>query len=417
MKPIVKNPDNIHHADLIVGIPSYQEADSIAYPTQVAAEGLREYFPGVRSVIINVDNHSPDGTEDVFMNTDTGDIPKIYISTPDGVKGKGNNFYNLFRATAELGARGVAVVDADLKSITPKWIQALAEPVMGRYDYVCPLYVRHKYDGTITNHIAYPMIRTLGGIRVRQPIGGDFGFSGRVAAAYLAEKLWNDKTAHFGIDIWMTSIAVARRFNVCQAFLGTPKIHRPKDPAADLSAMFNQVVSTIFDLMIDFEYLWKAARESRPSAIYGFGLGMDQQAPAVHVSTDKLFASFHAGAEKYGDLWREVLSDQSWNDLEELLAIGGENDFIYHSDVWARIFFDYAVAYKVMEPSEREGLMESLIPFYHSRVLSFVNKTIDHDARQAEEYLEQIQRVFEQEKPYLIKRWDTAGDGNGRMFG
>jgi hypothetical protein len=135
------------------------------------------------------------------------------------------------------------------------------------------------------------------------------------------------------------------------------------------------------------------------------------------VSTDKLFASFHAGAEKYGDLWREVLSDQSWNDLEELLAIGGENDFIYHSDVWARIFFDYAVAYKVMEPSEREGLMESLIPFYHSRVLSFVNKTIDHDARQAEEYLEQIQRVFEQEKPYLIKRWDTAGDGNGRMFG
>lgn len=148
------------------------------------------------------------------------------MAFPEGVRGKGNNVRNLFKAAVELNARAVTMVDADLKSITPQWILHLVEPLMGRFDYVSPIYLRHKYDGTITNHIAYPMVRTLGGLRVRQPIGGDFGFSGRAARAFLAEKTWTDRVGNFGIDIWMTTIAVARQFNICQAFLGTPKCHR-----------------------------------------------------------------------------------------------------------------------------------------------------------------------------------------------
>ncbi len=226
---IVENPERVKSAEVVVGIPSYNEADSISYPTDVASRGLVEYFREKESVIINVDNHSPDGTKDVFLSTPT-QIPKIYISTPEGVKGKGNNFRNLFEAAVELGAKAIVVVDADLTSITPSWIHYLGEPLLDDIDYVAPIYVRHKYDGSITNHIAYPMLRTLFGLRVRQPIGGDFGFSGKLARAFLSEKLWNDYIANFGIDIWMTTIAIARNFNVCQAFLGSPEISQGKGP-------------------------------------------------------------------------------------------------------------------------------------------------------------------------------------------
>lgn len=415
MKTIVDNPSNVRSADIIVGIPSYNEADCISVPTDTASRGLQEYFPRSKSVIINVDNNSSDGTRDAFMDTPTK-VPKIYISTPEGVKGKGNNLRNLFKAAIELNAQAVAVVDADLKSITPQWIQYLVEPLMGRFDYVSPIYLRHKYDGTITNHIAYPMIRTLGGLRVRQPIGGDFGFSGRAARAFLAEKLWTDKTGNFGIDIWMTTIAVARQFNVCQAFLGTPKIHRPKDPAGDLAPMFTQVVATLFDLMIDFEYLWKYVGPSRPSSIYGFGQGMDQPAPAVDVSTDKLFASFKEGWENHGELWREVIPLADFRGIEEMAAIESEGSFTFSSELWARIIFNFAVAYRNADEADRDRLMEALIPFYHSRVLSFVNKTRNFDAREAEEYLDRTSRVFEAEKYYLIDRWDHAKSVNGRLF-
>jgi glycosyltransferase involved in cell wall biosynthesis len=401
---IVDNPQAVTSAEIVVGIPSYNEADTISYPTDVVSRGIAQFFPDREAVIINVDNNSPDDTRKAFLNTPTK-VPKVYISTPSGVKGKGNNFKNLFKAAVELGARAIIVVDADLKSITPGWIRYLGEPLMGRFDYVTPIYVRHKYDGTITNHIAYPMLRTLYGLRVRQPIGGDFGFSGKLARAFLAEKLWNEKIAHFGIDVWMTTIAIARHFNVCQAFLGTPKVHRAKDPAADLTVMFKQVVSTIFDLMIDFEYLWKYTSESRPSSIYGFGLGVDEKPPAVKVSNRKLFESFQNGFRKYGETWHKIIPLPEMMEVKKLKGIKEVEQFYYSSNLWARILFSFAVAYKNNE-IDTDEILEALIPFYHSRVLSFVNRTKGLETRESEEYLENINRIFETEKYYLLERWN-----------
>ncbi|MFO7767876.1 MAG: glycosyltransferase [bacterium] len=413
MKTTVENPDNVTSADVIVGIPSYKEADNIAFPTDVASRGLTEFFGDDSSVIINVDNDSPDGTKDAFLSTPT-EIPKAYISTPEGVKGKGNNFRNLFKASVELDAKMIIVVDADLKSITPNWIRYLGEPLKGRFDYVTPIYVRHKYDGTITNHIAYPLLRSLFSLRVRQPIGGDFAFSGKLARAFLVEKLWNDKIANFGIDIWMTTIAIARGFNVCQAFLGSPKVHRAKDPAADLSMMFTQVVSTLFDLVVDFEYLWKDLGPSRPSSIYGFGLGVDETPPEVDVSTDKLYESFQAGFQNFGDVWEEVLPLPEYAEVKKH-ADADADAFYYPSNLWARVLFNFAVAYK-NEEIDRDELLDALIPFYHSRVLSFVNKTLDYGTRETEEYLENITGVFEREKYYLMKRWDAPNGGDVERF-
>jgi glycosyltransferase involved in cell wall biosynthesis len=403
---VVANPSHITEVDVIVGIPSYNEADNIAFPTDVASRGLREHFSNKSAVIINVDNHSPDGTKDVFLNTPT-EVPKIYISTAPGVKGKGNNFRNLFEAAVELNAKAVIVVDADLKSITPSWIRYLGEPLMGRYDYVAPIYARHKYDGTITNQIAYPLLRSLFGLRVRQPIGGDFGFSGKLARAFLSEKLWNDRIAHFGIDIWMTTIAIARRFNICQAFLGNPKIHKPKDPSADLGPMFTEVVSTLFDLIIDFEFIWKDTFDSRPSNIYGFGLGIEEKPPVVKVNTDVLFGSFKNGFKTYGKIWEEIIPGPEFMQVSKLKDIKDKKQFYYSSDLWARVLFSFAIAYRT-KVVDRDKLIESMIPFYHSRTLSFVNRTEKSSIKDAEEYLENITRVFEKEKYYLMQRWDSS---------
>jgi len=41
---IEENPNEVRAVDLIVGIPSYNEAKLISYPTQMASEGLIKYF-------------------------------------------------------------------------------------------------------------------------------------------------------------------------------------------------------------------------------------------------------------------------------------------------------------------------------------------------------------------------------------
>ncbi len=396
------NPEGIDSAELVVCIPSYKEADSIAHPVKQASLGLAKYFPGSTSVIINCDNNSPDGTKEAFLGTET-EQPKIYLSTPPGVKGKGNNFRNLFEKVIDLGAKAVVVVDADLKSITPQWIKHLGEPLFNDFEYVAPLYVRHKYDGTITNGIAYPLTRALYGRRVRQPIGGDFGFSGNLARIYMESEAWDEATANFGIDIWMTTLAISRGVPICQSFMGRPKVHRPKDPAASLGPMFRQVIGTIYTLMCRFQDLWTRIKYSRPTAIYGFGLGEVEIPPKVDVDTGKLFEMFHQGFEEFPEVWEEVLSEDVHGKLMEIQGMK-ERVFAFPTDLWARILYDMGVAYRdrVREP---EVLMDSLIPLYYGRTFSFVKKTRRMSTQQAEETIEEDCMTFELTKPYLVRRW------------
>ncbi|MCJ7683147.1 MAG: glycosyltransferase [Desulfobacteraceae bacterium] len=396
------NPEKIKKAEMVVCIPSYKEADSISYPVTQADKGLDKYFKENDSVIINCDNDSPDNTKQVFLDTPTK-TPKIYLSTDPGVKGKGNNFRNLFKKVVDLGAKAVVVVDADLKSITPEWIKHLGEPLFEGFSYVAPLYVRHKYDGTITNGIAYPMTRALYGRRVRQPIGGDFGFSGDLGDVYLKSKTWDQSVANFGIDIWMTTLAINQKVQICQAFMGRPKIHRTKDPGGDLGPMFRQVVGTIFAMMKEFESFWTKVKYSRPTAIYGFGLGEVEMPPKVDVNTDNLLQQFHMGFDKFSHIWKEILTADVYRKLHEIKGLK-EMEFNFPTDLWARLLFDTAVSYGEVSV-ECDEIMDSLIPLYFGRTLSFVKRTKKMSIKQAEEAIENDCETFEMTKPYLLQRW------------
>ena len=198
-KNIIVNKAGIRRADLVVGIPSFNEADNISYVVSQVDKGLSKYFKDFNSVIINLDNYSPDGTKDEFLRTKTKN-PKIYISTPGSIRGKGYNFYNLFNKVISLKARAATVVDADLKSVKPSWIGLFMKSILKGYDYVTPYYARSEYDGSITNNICYPLIYGLFGCNIRQPIGGDFSFSARLAEYWLKQK-WHKTTFKYGIEI------------------------------------------------------------------------------------------------------------------------------------------------------------------------------------------------------------------------
>ncbi|KIX15356.1 glycosyl transferase [Dethiosulfatarculus sandiegensis] len=398
-----ENPQSIAKAEMVVAIPSYREAELIAYPTSQAALGLKQFFNHLNCVIINCDNNSDDGTKEAFFQADTQDVPQIYLSTPPGVKGKGNNFRNLFRKVVELEASAVVVVDADLKSITPRWIKHLGEPLFNEFGYVAPLYVRHKYDGTITNSIAYPLTRSLYGRRVRQPIGGDFGFSGELARIYLASTTWSEAVSQFGIDIWMTTLAMNNNIPICQAYMGRPKIHKPKDPGSDLGPMFSQVVGTILDLMVQSTGYWMRVKWSRPTAIYGFGLGEVEMPPPVKVSEEALDDKFRSGQDDFMPVWKEVLSEESMAKIREIFDMS-EGRFDFPVQVWAKLLYDYSVGY-ARQSADRQEILSSLIPLYFGKTLSYVRKTQRMSVQQAEEFIEHECMVFEETKPYLLERW------------
>ncbi len=250
------NPNQIKKSQIVVGIPSYNEADSISNVVKQVDQGLVKYFKDIPAVIINSDNDSSDGTGDVFLNIKT-ETPKIYISTPPGVKGKGNNFKNLFLKIKELGTQSAMVVDADLKSITPEWVKCLISPIRNGYDYLTPVYYRDKYDASITNHLCYPMLYGLLRYDIRQPIGGDFGFSDKMVDYWLNLE-WTEEVKQFGIDIFMTLNAIKSGYKLGEVNLGS-KIHKVSTPKLD--SMFLEVSGSLFQFLSENRNLWKKETE------------------------------------------------------------------------------------------------------------------------------------------------------------
>ena len=81
MTRILENPEGVKKADVVVGIPSYNEADSIGFVVENVDEGLTKYFGRRNTAIVNVDGGSTDDTKDVFLGMKTQN-PKLFISTP-----------------------------------------------------------------------------------------------------------------------------------------------------------------------------------------------------------------------------------------------------------------------------------------------------------------------------------------------
>jgi glycosyltransferase involved in cell wall biosynthesis len=404
-------------ADLLVGIPSYDNARTIGHVVRAVSVGLAKHFPDMKAVIVNSDGGSRDGTPQVVASTEIGSPRTILarhplgpvhkILTPyHGVPGKGSALRTIFAIAERLQARACAVVDSDLRSITPGWVELLLGPLVEHgFDYVAPLYLRHKYDGTITNSIVYPLTRSLYGREVRQPIGGEFGFSGRLAAHYLSRPVWESDVARFGIDIWMTTTAIADGFRVCESFLGA-KIHDPKDPSADLTAMLVQVVAAVFDLMETYHDRWAEVEKAEAVPLFGFPHGVGLEPVSVNVA--RMLGIFEQGVRDLREIWAAVLGPDVLRDVAAL-AGAGDDAFRFPDPLWVKVVHDFAIAYR-RRALPRDQLLRSLVPLYLGRTAAFVLATAASDAAEVEAAISALADEFVRQKPDLRARWpERAG--------
>jgi glycosyltransferase involved in cell wall biosynthesis len=411
-KEVQEQLESIKTADILVGIPSYNNARTIGHVVRAVHAGIAKYFPDKKAVLVNSDGGSTDGTIELVNRTAIEDFQSILlhhriepffkISTPYiGIPGKGSAFRSIFEIAAALDVKACAVVDSDLRSITPEWVELLVKPVIENgFDYVAPLYHRHKYDGTITNSIVYPLTRALYGKSVRQPIGGDFGFSGSLAKFYLTKDVWNTDIARYGIDIWMTTEAIANNFKIAQSFLGA-KIHDPKDPGADLSAMLAQVTGSAFGLMEAYRDVWKQVKGSEAVPAFGFQymVGLEH----VKVDVNRMLTLFREGVKGLREIWLNVLGA---GDLGEVEALANRPDraFRFPLQLWTRVVYDYALAYHKRK-LPLEHLLKSLTPLYLGKTASFVMEVEDMGQEEAEGEIEKLCREFEHNKEHLINNW------------
>lgn len=412
---VVSLMEDIGKVDIVVGIPSRNTEEMVAHVMCQAEAGLKKYFPNKKGVIIVSDSSGEKSkTFRVIKKAQKGsDLPVVLIEMG---KGKGNQVYAILEAANYLRCEALCLFDADLKSIKPEWVKNVAEPILSRqFDFVTPNYIRHKYDGTITNSIVYPLSAALYGLEIRQPIGGDFGLSKKLIRHSLSDTSWDDNVGYFGIDIWLTTLALCDFRRVAQANLGV-KIHDasvkdPKYPEKSVGAMFGQVVGAMFSMIEKHVSCWRNEDEIYHAPYYGPEIHMKPQ--KVDLNFDYLYDASLRTAKEEMSFWEKELDKKLLKKIKNILGENKEK-FDLPQALWADIIYEFIILYhKKRKAKDKEKVVCSLIPIYLARAASLSREIKDYTNQEAEAKFHNLMRLFQKKKKDFIVRWDKESTITG----
>ncbi len=237
---------------IAVGIPSYNEAKTIRQVALTVDRALGEFFSGADAVIVNMDSASTDGTADIFETTN---LVSSKFCIRHAERGKGRNIRAFLNYIVSREIDMACLVDADVVSLEPRWIELLLAPVRDRgATFVTPVYRRDRFEALTTNTFARPIVDALYGVPIRQPIGGEFGLSGEFAN-WLLKQSWPAAAMGYGVDVFLTLHALFGGFRIMEAQVGS-KMHKPS--LHNRRTIFCEVAATAFVLMCQYD--WRGFR-------------------------------------------------------------------------------------------------------------------------------------------------------------
>lgn len=396
---------DIQDADILVGIPSFNNVLTASYVLSQVVKGLDTYFPNKRSAIFVSDGNSTDQTltsvKKVNLPSEVKLIPALYM----GISGKGRAIRAIFEAASYLKVQSIALVDSDLRSITPEWMRLLISPTMAGTGFVAPYYNRRKYDGTITNFLCYPVISSLFGKDVRQPIGGDFGLSIELVEELLDSPMWAlPDVCRFGIDIFETCTALAKKYKVKQAMLGV-KNHDAKDPSSQLASMFRQVMNVMFTCIEEYECNWREISNVTPTQMYGEANYSQETPEPIQVSLPATLQAFKDNYDKHRPLYKSFLDQDIQKAFEQIkeTEISSVN---FSQEIWAKTVYSFIAEFHKQKANGREKLIDALRILWIGRVAVFLKDTWELSREECEQQIMQETKVFEKLKPYLIHKYE-----------
>jgi hypothetical protein len=394
--------------EIAIGLPTYNNAATIAGVADIARAAVDKHFRGVRVALVNADAGSSDGTPKALAETGLPTIlahsdapPRERTEVPfHGVPGRGEALRTILGISHRLGARLLVLLEADVVTITDEWPELLARPIReDGADWVAATYLRHRYDGTITRLLLSPLLRALYSRRLHQPIGGQQALSARLVEHLLVHPRWN-WTGRDVTDVWIVGTAIADGFSTWEVPLGPYRV-LSATRSRDLPTMVAQSLGAVFTVMDRHEDLWLETRGSEPVPGYG------DLAPALteplDVDVERMIEAFRLGLRDLTTIWEHIMTSETLGDVLTL-DVPDAGRFRFPDDLWARVVYDFALGhhYGVVH---REHHLRSLVPLYLGRTAAFIVATRNLSAATTEAHVEAVGAAFERQKPYLVERW------------
>jgi hypothetical protein len=402
---------NVGEVDILVGLPTHNNAKTIGSIVLAIQRDILRCFPRERTVIINADGGSRDGTPELVTGISIDDVRRApnlaalrtlhsistrYATSP----ASGPALRTILTAADLLRAKACVVISPEFTKIESDWLKRLLDPVYrDGFDLVTPTHGRHKFEGLLITNLVYPMVRALYGVNIREAYMSEFGFSGRLGSQFLGQNVWNDGADGDGVDLRLTLAAITGGFRVCQSYLGE-KDHVERR-GADLVPALRQTAGVLFSALEADSQFWSSVVGCHPVAT----IGSDHQVllDPVRVNRKRLKEMFSTGVVELGSVFEAILSASTLAELQRIAQLE-EQVFRYPGELWARTVYEFAAAYQKSVMS-RDHVIQALAPLFRGRAFTFVTENRDASGDDVENNIEGLCLEFERLKPYLLQIW------------
>jgi len=404
--------------DVLVGVPTLNNATTVGTVAGAVHRSFATDFLRVRTVLINCDGGSSDGTPEIVRGASLredetliapGSLRTIHrISAPyHGLPGKAGALRTLLAAAELLQAKALALFDADVTSIEPGWVARLVRPILDEHaEFVAPVFPRHPLDGLLITQLVRPMMSAAYGQRIREPLASEFACSGRFASHCLAQDVWSGPLARYGIDLWLTAEAQSAGFRCAQATLG-PRVLASSSVRPGIAEIFSQVAGSLFTCLQIHESFWPARGGSEP--VQCFGPACDPSSVAPGMDTASMADAFRTGVRDLAPVLEQILKPATFAALKTS-AREVAKAVRYPDALWVAMVYEAAAAHR-RGTIHREHLTRALVPLYLGRAAAFIAENEARDPADAEQALEAVCREYERAKPSLVESWPLE---NGR---
>ncbi len=404
---------DVGEVDIIVGIPTFNNAKTIGPVVKAVQTGILKSFPRERAVIINADGGSRDGTPGMVINASIDDVRRVsnlyalrtlhsistqYANSPFS----GGALRTILAATELLRAKACAVICPDSTQVDGDSLGNLLRPIYRQScDLVLPTYRRHKFDGLLVTNLLYPMTRALYGVRVREPSPSDFAFSANLGCEFLSQNEWRDDLRGTAPEMFFTVAAVTGTYRVCQSFLGSKD--QAERRSADLVPALQRTVGALFDCLEPTLSIWssRAGSQSLPST----GPEQEFDLETLRVNRKRLYDMFVTGIAELHSIFQAILTPATLGRLQQIAGMA-EDTFQLPADLWVRTVYEFAASYH-KSVINRGHIIQALAPLFRGRAFTFLVENKNATSHEVELSIEGLCSEFENQKPYLLELWNA----------
>jgi len=424
----------IGHADIVVGIPFYNEADTLPHVLRTAIKGLRKYYPDAKCVLVAAGSPmGEDALRSVLAMPIGEDMGLIaFILSDKLLNGKGWSIRAIFEVADRLGA-DLALLEADLKSrhgknglegFSPEWVRLLLEPIRNdQFDMVISRFHRHHLEAPVS-FLTYPLFSSLYHCPIRRLTGGQWGMAHDLFAKYRANtrQAWYNQISGYGVDAWLVAVAITNEARICEANMGV-KVRQRSRAKAEL--VLRQVVQALFDQILDDRRWWGQFKTADAllsgKSLPSFGLNKGHESEPGDLGLDRSVAKFRDGWSKFHHLYEQLLPEDTFRELNRL-AVDDFDGLAFSSKSWAQAVYSMILAYAFNKNFARDDIVSSVIPLYrgfeagylqHLQVLGDKLRYLDPDevthllSIESEDYIvEGLLGEFLKQKSGFLARWE-----------